>query len=196
MRREPNGAPDDHLRVQLGQLRLRDGLLLRHRLRGVAARCGRGRASVPHRRQARNRRTRGGSDSLHAADTSGALLSIGRKRYPGERPATRRVLAAHLSCGRAASWTTLLAVEQETEICPFSETSRWSSGIAGGSGSGKTTVAKNLRDGLPGGECVLIEHDWYYLDRSHLTAEPRATPVECAEGRSASRMKALRLFGR
>lgn len=47
-------------------------------------------------------------------------------------------------------------------------------GIAGGSGSGKTTVATNLRDGLPAERCVLIEHDWYYLDRSHLSPEDRA----------------------
>jgi len=46
-------------------------------------------------------------------------------------------------------------------------------GIAGGSGSGKTTVAGKLRDGIPRG-CTVIEHDWYYRDQGHLTVEQRA----------------------
>ncbi len=45
-------------------------------------------------------------------------------------------------------------------------------GIAGGTGSGKTTVAKKLRDGLPG-RCLLIEFDSYYRDRSDLSFEAR-----------------------
>lgn len=45
-------------------------------------------------------------------------------------------------------------------------------GIAGGTGSGKTTVAKKLRDGLPG-RCLLIEFDAYYRDRSDLSFEER-----------------------
>ncbi len=44
--------------------------------------------------------------------------------------------------------------------------------IAGGTGSGKTTLAKKLREAL-GAEVALLEHDWYYLDRSRLTAEER-----------------------
>lgn len=44
-------------------------------------------------------------------------------------------------------------------------------GIAGGTGSGKTTVARKLAAALPDGRAVVIQHDWYYLDRSHLTAE-------------------------
>jgi uridine kinase len=46
-------------------------------------------------------------------------------------------------------------------------------GIAGGTGSGKTTVAKKLRDGLPG-RCLLIEYDSYYRNRSDLRFEERA----------------------
>ncbi len=46
-------------------------------------------------------------------------------------------------------------------------------GIAGGTGSGKTTVARRLRDALPG--CVLMEHDWYYRDRGHLPPAERET---------------------
>ena len=47
-------------------------------------------------------------------------------------------------------------------------------GIAGGTGSGKTTVAEKIAEALPPGRAVVIQHDWYYLDRSHLTAEARA----------------------
>jgi uridine kinase len=38
-------------------------------------------------------------------------------------------------------------------------------GIAGGTGSGKTTLAQRLLDEL-GQDVSLIEHDWYYRDRS------------------------------
>lgn len=38
-------------------------------------------------------------------------------------------------------------------------------GIAGGTGSGKTTLAARLVGEL-GGEVALLEHDWYYRDRS------------------------------
>jgi uridine kinase len=48
-------------------------------------------------------------------------------------------------------------------------------GIAGGTGSGKTTVAHRLAQGMPAGRCVTIEHDAYYYDQSHLSAEQRAT---------------------
>src|SRR5258708_31529570 len=47
-------------------------------------------------------------------------------------------------------------------------------GIAGGTGSGKTTVARKIAESLPADRAVVIQHDWYYLDRSHLTAEARA----------------------
>jgi uridine kinase len=46
-------------------------------------------------------------------------------------------------------------------------------GIAGGTGSGKTTVARRLAAAMPG-RCVTIEHDAYYLDQSHLSFEQRA----------------------
>lgn len=46
-------------------------------------------------------------------------------------------------------------------------------GVAGGSGSGKTTVAQALLDAL-GDDAVLIEQDAYYRDLSHLTLEERA----------------------
>ena len=44
-------------------------------------------------------------------------------------------------------------------------------GIAGGTGSGKTTVANKLSSGLPRGGCQVIEHDSYYRDRSRLSPE-------------------------
>lgn len=45
-------------------------------------------------------------------------------------------------------------------------------GIAGGSGSGKTTIASALQDAVPG--VVLIQHDAYYRDRPDLDFEARA----------------------
>ncbi len=47
-------------------------------------------------------------------------------------------------------------------------------GIAGGTGSGKTTVAKKLLAALPPHRVIMIEHDAYYRDRSDLTPEERA----------------------
>ncbi|HEY4160292.1 MAG TPA: uridine kinase [Polyangiaceae bacterium] len=45
-------------------------------------------------------------------------------------------------------------------------------GIAGGTGSGKTTLADKISEEL-GDAAVLISHDWYYLDRSGLSADER-----------------------
>lgn len=45
-------------------------------------------------------------------------------------------------------------------------------GIAGGTGSGKTTLAKRLISEL-GADVAVLEHDWYYRDRSALSAEER-----------------------
>jgi uridine kinase len=47
-------------------------------------------------------------------------------------------------------------------------------GIAGGTGSGKTTVAQRLAAAMPPGRCAMIEHDAYYRDQGHLTPEERA----------------------
>jgi uridine kinase len=46
-------------------------------------------------------------------------------------------------------------------------------GIAGGTGSGKTTVADKLAQAMPPGRCVTLEHDAYYRDQGHLPAEDR-----------------------
>jgi uridine kinase len=47
-------------------------------------------------------------------------------------------------------------------------------GIAGGTGSGKTTVATKIVEALPAGQALLLQQDSYYRDRSHLTPEERA----------------------
>ena len=46
-------------------------------------------------------------------------------------------------------------------------------GIAGGTGSGKTTIAAHLASSLPASDTVCIEHDWYYRDRSDMPADER-----------------------
>lgn len=46
-------------------------------------------------------------------------------------------------------------------------------GIAGGSGSGKTTVALRLADHFPNRRVVILHHDSYYRDRSDLSFEDR-----------------------
>lgn len=47
-------------------------------------------------------------------------------------------------------------------------------GIAGGSGSGKTTVALRLLEHFPNEKVAILHHDSYYRDRSDLPREERA----------------------
>ena len=48
-------------------------------------------------------------------------------------------------------------------------------GVAGGSGSGKTTVVRRIRDALrPAADVAVIHHDSYYRDGSALTLAERA----------------------
>jgi uridine kinase len=47
-------------------------------------------------------------------------------------------------------------------------------GIAGGSGSGKTTVVKKILNSLPADSVSLISQDAYYRNNGHLTPEQRA----------------------
>jgi uridine kinase len=47
-------------------------------------------------------------------------------------------------------------------------------GIAGGTGSGKTTVAHKLADSIPSERVVVIDHDSYYFDQGHLSADARS----------------------
>lgn len=46
-------------------------------------------------------------------------------------------------------------------------------GIAGGTGSGKTTVVRKIAESLPQGEVVILPQDSYYRDSSHLPLEER-----------------------
>jgi len=47
-------------------------------------------------------------------------------------------------------------------------------GVAGGSGSGKTTVVSRIVESLGSGQVTVLEHDRYYRDRSDLRLEERA----------------------
>ena len=47
-------------------------------------------------------------------------------------------------------------------------------GVAGGTGSGKTTVTRSLRDRFGAGELTLLEQDFYYKPHDHLPLEERA----------------------
>ena len=46
-------------------------------------------------------------------------------------------------------------------------------GIAGGTGSGKTTVVKKIVEALPQGEVSVLPQDSYYKDSSHIPVEER-----------------------
>jgi uridine kinase len=48
-------------------------------------------------------------------------------------------------------------------------------GVAGGSGSGKTTVVRRILDSLGPDRVTVIEHDRYYRDRNDLRLEERAS---------------------
>jgi uridine kinase len=48
-------------------------------------------------------------------------------------------------------------------------------GVAGGSGSGKTTVVRRIVDSLGPDHVTLLQHDRYYRDRNDLRLEERAT---------------------
>ena len=47
-------------------------------------------------------------------------------------------------------------------------------GVAGGSGSGKTTVVRRIVDSVGPDQVVVLEHDRYYRDRNDLRLEERA----------------------
>jgi uridine kinase len=61
---------------------------------------------------------------------------------------------------------------------PFSTTSTSSPpvviGVAGGSGSGKTTVVRRIVESVGDEHVIVIEHDRYYRDRLDLSLEERA----------------------
>ena len=45
--------------------------------------------------------------------------------------------------------------------------------VAGGTGSGKTTIIEEILKGIDISDVAIIQHDSYYRDRSHLSAEER-----------------------
>ena len=47
-------------------------------------------------------------------------------------------------------------------------------GIAGGTGSGKTTVVNKIINSLPAGEVAVLPQDSYYKDSSHVPVEERS----------------------
>lgn len=47
-------------------------------------------------------------------------------------------------------------------------------GVAGGTGSGKTTVSRRIWEAIDRERIAYIQHDNYYKDQSHLTPEQRA----------------------
>ena len=47
-------------------------------------------------------------------------------------------------------------------------------GIAGGAGSGKSTVVKKVKELLADEDLVIVPQDSYYKDSSHLTPEEKA----------------------
>src|SRR6478752_7759670 len=70
-------------------------------------------------------------------------------------------------------------------------------GVAGGTGSGKTTLARKIGDALGSG-ATLISHDWYYLDRTGYTPEQREAinydePAALDNALLASHLDELRL---
>ena len=46
-------------------------------------------------------------------------------------------------------------------------------GIAGGTGSGKTTVVRKIIESLPADEVVVMPQDSYYKDNAHIPLEER-----------------------
>ena len=47
-------------------------------------------------------------------------------------------------------------------------------GVAGGSGSGKTTVSQHIRAMIDRDQIAYLQHDSYYFDHSHQTPAERA----------------------
>ena len=47
-------------------------------------------------------------------------------------------------------------------------------GIAGGTGSGKTTVVNKILNSFPAGEVAVMPQDSYYKDSSHIPPEDRS----------------------
>ena len=57
-------------------------------------------------------------------------------------------------------------------------------GLAGGSGSGKTTIARTIMERLGRERIVLIQHDAYYCDQADIPFEQRLQISRVARSRS------------
>lgn len=60
-------------------------------------------------------------------------------------------------------------------FCPYDKkrNNMYVIGIAGGTGSGKTTVARKIIESLPANEVALIPQDSYYIDATEMSLEER-----------------------
>ena len=60
------------------------------------------------------------------------------------------------------------------KITPLPSTTPFTIGVAGGSGSGKTTVSRRIRELVGDEHLAYIQHDSYYYNPPHLTLAERA----------------------
>src|SRR4051794_11742270 len=67
----------------------------------------------------------------------------------------------------------LFRMHGPAKVVPMASSRPFFVGIAGGTGSGKTTIAQKLEGNLPPNAAVLINHDSYYKDRSGMPAAER-----------------------
>ncbi len=57
----------------------------------------------------------------------------------------------------------------------MSEQQSYVIGVAGGSGSGKTTVIKKIIETIGSDDVMILQHDWYYKHYPHLSFDERAS---------------------
>ncbi len=67
-----------------------------------------------------------------------------------------------------------MPIEQPVSFSKHSPSGPIVIGVAGGSGSGKTTVVRRIVESLGGAQVTVLEHDRYYRDRNELRFEERA----------------------
>ena len=78
-------------------------------------------------------------------------------------------------CHSTMAWRIFFPLSEVSLFKTFISTIMFIIGIAGGTGSGKTTVVKKIMNRLPKGEVGIISQDNYYKDSSHVPAEQRQT---------------------
>jgi len=72
-----------------------------------------------------------------------------------------------MGCGAGPGWHQLTAVNRNGQTRPIII------GVAGGTGSGKSTLVRALVEGLGSDDVAVIQHDAYYRDQSHLSPQER-----------------------